>query len=178
MFGLLFAAVAAVAAALLQSAGLSALPLPLNYLSLPLLLAAGYVATFRPRQAYAAAVAGGITLDLLTSAPSGRNMVVLFVLTAALNWLFRRVFSNLSYPSFAGLTAAGYILLRLLQAAASVLTAPMSGAASQAVWWPDRAAALTMGLVCQTILALVILLAARSVGRTVARRFFITEHVR
>ncbi len=176
MIGYVIAVIAAVAAAVLQTAGLSALPLPLNFLSPLLLLTAAFVATFKPGQALAAAAVGGLTLDLLTSVPPGRNLVVMVVLAASLDWLFRRVFANLSYPSFAGLTAAGFFLLRLLQAAAAVMTAAPGGAASQVVWWPDRLTALTMALAFQVVISLFALLAARSIGRALTRRFLFAEH--
>lgn len=159
-----------------QAAFFSALPTPLNGIDLCLIAVIGLVASFRPSHAYAAAAAGGLARDLVTSAPVGSNVFVAVAVAALLVLLFERVVTNLSVISFAALNAAGYLAYGLLAAILGFFQGAAGGGSFLSAWTANRALSWAAALPLQVIAGVALLLASRLIHRYLRTRFLYSEH--
>lgn len=165
----------AVILSVVQAAFFSALPAPISLLQLPLVLMTGLVTGFRFRLALLAALAGGMTLDILT--PSGRGIPVLILLavTAALILLFTRTFTHLTAPSFIAINAAGFAFYHFLVFVFGIVRNVLAGFPRMPDVSAERFVLLAVGFILQTALTALLLLAGKKMKKVFLSTFFVVH---
>jgi hypothetical protein len=164
----------ALVSALLHAGFVSALPEPASSLHLPMILVIGLIATFRFADAFAAALAAGITLDALSSLPFGVNLLTLVAATALAILLFTRVFTNHSWIGLLGMNAACYLLLHGLLGTARLGRAVFAGWPAQEAVFRASPGALAAGVATQIFAVIIFAFAVRRLKGTFSA-FFITR---
>ncbi len=162
---------AAALAGIAQASFVRALPAPYSSLQLPLILIVGLVTVFRAREAFAAAFIAGLTLDALSSLPTGTETAVLLAVTVCTVLLFNRIFTHHSWVGTVGLNAAifslqhlAYVIVDLLR---SVFTGiPYSLLPTAASFW-----AFLSALGTQTAFVLLLLAVNGGIRRAFVKRF-------
>ena len=100
----------AVAVGILQASFVAALPHPASSVDLPLILAVALVTNFRVTEAFIAAAASGLTIDILSSLPFGVNAALMLVLVVVTVGLFTRIFTHHTWLGTLGINVAVYAL--------------------------------------------------------------------
>lgn len=164
------------AAALLgivQAAFVSALPDAWASVSLPVILIVTYVMAFRDRNAFLAALGAGLTMDALSSLPTGSHTVTLLVVTAATIFLFTRIFSHRSWSGTVGLNVAAYTLSNVMLAVFGAIRASFNGI--EHVWIPTASGfqAFFGSLLMHTVAVIVLLVLMGLARRALTRRFIL-----
>jgi rod shape-determining protein MreD len=158
-----------------QAAFFSALPAPAYSIDLLLVVIIGFIAGFRPRYAYAAAITGGLVQDVLSSSSPGMHILIAILAVFVLNLLFERIITNLSFISFAALNAVGFTIYWTAAAAMNALVDLTLG---RPLGWSfaSSAAALFLGMILQVAVGLSILLIFKNLARFFRMRFIFSEH--
>jgi len=157
---------------LLQASASAFLPPPWSGFDLTLILAVGLVAAFRTRQALAVAVISGFILDILLAAPPGAGIAARAAAVLIASLAFTRIFTNLSYLSFAALNALAYITSRLIFTLIGLVTGwpgVIRFADLGRTGWPGWFAA---DLAVHLAAAIILVFLVRRTGRYFLRRFW------
>lgn len=159
-----------------QAAFFSAWPAPADSVDLMLVLIIGFVASFQPRYAYAAAATGGLVQDILSSSPPGLHISLALLTASVVNLLFLRVITNLSLISFAALNAVGFVFFRVSAAAMGLLVDLTLGRTIDRSF-AAGAVDLFWGMAVQITASALLLLVFKYLAGLFRTRFFFSEHV-
>lgn len=166
-------AILAVFVALFQAGFVSALPVPLALVNLPLILVVGLVTSFRAPAAFAAAFAAGLTADTLSSLPYGSHVLVLVSACTVTVFLFTRVFTHHSRRGNVALHAGAFVLaacmLSIIHAVRGTFSGLPLGRTVTGPWWelPLQALGIQIGA------AIAAMLLAAAVRGALGRRFMV-----
>lgn len=163
--------------AAISGAFLSGLSGPFDRIDLTLIVACGLIGVFRPTEALAAALGAGLFWDALTGSPPGAHLLAMPLAVWISDLSFRRLLSNLSWPSFAVLNGLAYLFTYATLGAVGAAANRLSG-------WPaayrftDWLGALLSAALVQVLVALIGLGLARILATRLASRYINWRHVR
>jgi len=163
--------------AAVSGALLSGFPAPFGRLDLTLIVACGLIGVFRPTDALAAALGAGLFWDALTGLPPGAHLLAMPLAVWAADLIFRRLLSNLSWPSFAVLNGLAFFFTYSILGAINAVANRLAGwpAAGRFTEWLG---ALLTATLFQVLFALLSLWIARVMAARLATRYLRWKHAR
>lgn len=162
----------AVAIGILQASFVAALPYPASSVDLPLILAVTLVTNFRLTEAFIAAAASGLAMDILSSLPFGVNAALMLVLVAVTVGLFTRIFTQHTWLGTLGINVAVYALSQASLVALRAVRATFIGFTA----FPPMEAALVgaaLSAVAVQLVAALFAVACAAIVKKAFSRFFI-----
>ncbi len=165
--------IAAMAVGILQAAFVRALPLPFSGLQLPLIMIVGLVTVFRTREAFVAAFICGLTLDSLSSLPTGTETAVLLALTVCTVMLFGRIFTNHSLLGTASLNAVVFALGHFAFVVVDLTRSVFTGIPYSPLPNADSSRAFLYALGAQIATVIFLLAVNDGIRKSVSKRFFL-----
>jgi rod shape-determining protein MreD len=163
--------------AAVSGAFLSGLSAPFGRVDLTLIVACGLIGVFRPTEALAVALGAGLSWDALTGSPPGAHLLAMPLAVWVSDLAFRRLLSNLSWPSFAVLNGLAFLLTYAILGAVGAAANRLAGWSAPfgfVEWFGSLLSAALM----QVLVALIGLWLARVLANRLATRYIKWRHVR
>lgn len=164
---------AAAAVGVIQASFVGALPSPASAVGLPLILIVALVTNFRPIEAFIAAAAAGLAMDVLSSLPFGTNAALMVAAAAVTVGLFARIFTHHTWLGTVGINLCVYALLHAAMAVVRAIRAVFIGFDALPPLEAAMAGAAAAAIIAQLAMVLAAVAAGAAARRWFSRFFFL-----